>query len=215
MWLFSKNNFLSIVRDKGNPNRLLVRGRLKGDIEAMFPAAEVIEGAGSDYLFRAFVDRAAVLNAVADTVSDLDYTNFKNANAEERKGHLMEVWRVMFDEQEAKKGKGNMDDGDAFYIRTMTDKTKNRYHKDEVVTPQGGISYLKFDMKLVNGVVYTEHENGQLKSEGSYKGGRADGLSRNWRVNGRLWHERNYKDGELTSAQEWDKDGNLTKDETH
>ena len=114
MWLFSKNNFLSIVRDKGNPNRLLVRGRLKGDIEAMFPAAEVIEGAGSDYLFRAFVDRTTVLKAVADTVSDLDYTNFKNANAEERKGHLMEVWRVMFDEQETRKGKGNMDDDDTF-----------------------------------------------------------------------------------------------------
>jgi hypothetical protein len=40
-----------------------------------------------------------VLNAVADTVSDLDYTNFKNANAKNRQGHLMEVWQVMRDEQ--------------------------------------------------------------------------------------------------------------------
>ena len=99
MWLFSKDNFLSIVKDRDNPNRLLVRGRLQGDIEAMFPEAEVIEGAGSDYKFRAFVDRTAVLKAVADTVSNLDYTNFKNANAKNRQGHLMGVWQVMRDEQ--------------------------------------------------------------------------------------------------------------------
>lgn len=99
MWLFGKNNFLSIVKDKDNPNRLLVRGRLRGDIEAMFPEAEVIEGAGTDYLFRAFVDRTTVVNAVADTVSNIDYTNFKNANNKSRQEHLMDAWQVMRDVQ--------------------------------------------------------------------------------------------------------------------
>ena len=100
MWLFSKNNFLSIVKDRGNPNKLLVRGRLRGDIETMFPLAEVIEGVGADYLFRAFVDRTTVVKAVADTVSNIDYHNFKNANDESRQAHLMESWHVMRDAQE-------------------------------------------------------------------------------------------------------------------
>jgi len=99
MWLFSKNNFLSIVEDKDDPNRLLVRGRLRGDIEAMFPLAEVIEGVGSDYLFRAFVDRTAVVKAVADTVTNIDYTNFKSANNKSRQAHLMGSWQVMRDVQ--------------------------------------------------------------------------------------------------------------------
>jgi antitoxin component YwqK of YwqJK toxin-antitoxin module len=50
----------------------------------------------------------------------------------------------------------------------MTDKTENRYHKDEVVTPKDGITYLRFDMEPVNGVVYCEYENGQLWIEVNY-----------------------------------------------
>lgn len=49
MWLFLDRSFLSIV-DKGDPSgqTLVVRARQRGDIEAVFPDAQVIEGAGTD-----------------------------------------------------------------------------------------------------------------------------------------------------------------------
>lgn len=36
MWVFLNNSFLSIVADKENANRILVRARKKGDIQAAF-----------------------------------------------------------------------------------------------------------------------------------------------------------------------------------
>jgi hypothetical protein len=44
MWLVLENSFLSIVQDKDNSERLLVRARIKGDIENVFPNANVIVG---------------------------------------------------------------------------------------------------------------------------------------------------------------------------
>ena len=103
MWLFGKNNFLSIVQDKHDPSHLLVRARLKGDIEALFPKAEIHKDAGTDYRFRAWIKRADVIKVVTDAVKRITYTNFKNANDYERQGHLMKIWDVMYDEQERRR----------------------------------------------------------------------------------------------------------------
>ena len=45
MWLFTSKSFLSVVADKDNPqgDRLLVRSRVEGDIEEMFPDATVLK----------------------------------------------------------------------------------------------------------------------------------------------------------------------------
>ena len=64
MWLILEDSFLSIVQDKDNSDQLLVRGILKGDIEKIFPKANVIVGAGSDYRYRAFIKR----NIVSETL---------------------------------------------------------------------------------------------------------------------------------------------------
>ena len=110
MWLFGKNNFLSIVEDMNDSNQLLVRSRLRGDIEALFPEAEILEDAGNDYRFRAFMERTVVVKAVADAVADIDYSNFKSANDKKRQEHLMKIWDVMYDVQEdAREDEGGMD----------------------------------------------------------------------------------------------------------
>ncbi len=102
MWLFLNDAFLSIV-DKDDPSgrTLLVRARLPGDIERLFPDAQVDANAGTDYRFRARIDREAVAERVADTVRNIDYGNFKSSiDDDERHDACLKVWDVMYRYQE-------------------------------------------------------------------------------------------------------------------
>jgi hypothetical protein len=100
MWIFLNNSFLSIVAHRNGGDMMLVRSRVDGDIEAVFPNAKVIMGAGSDYLFRATVSRTEVKNAMIEYIDDIDYGNFKNSVSDnDRKSAYMDVWTDMFEYQ--------------------------------------------------------------------------------------------------------------------
>ena len=104
MWLFTSKSFLSVVSDKENPtgDRLLVRSRIMGDIEEVFPDADVMETCNADYRFRAWVSREKVNNAISEYVQNLDYITFKNSvKDQDRIGPLMRVWSTMCEHQEA------------------------------------------------------------------------------------------------------------------
>lgn len=98
MWIFLNDAFLSVVADRANPSgdRLLVRARRAGDIERVFPDAEVFSVPGSDYAQRAWVPRQQVAAALSERVMTLDYPNFKNSISD-RSFHdaAMGVWGVM------------------------------------------------------------------------------------------------------------------------
>lgn len=96
MWVFLNDAFLSIVADP-HSDKLLVRARLPGDIEQTFPEAEVIEGAGTDYRFRAWINREAVADTLHQQVLRIDYNNFK-ASVKDHSRHdtYMDVWEVMY-----------------------------------------------------------------------------------------------------------------------
>jgi hypothetical protein len=98
MWIFLNDAFLSVVADKADPrgDRLLVRARRAGDIERVFPMAEVFRVAGSDYAHRAWVPRGQVAEALAARVEAIDYPNFKNT-IEDTGYHAaaMQVWGAM------------------------------------------------------------------------------------------------------------------------
>jgi hypothetical protein len=81
MWICLSNSFLSIVEDftcRSTPPDLLVRARLKGDIETLFPNAEVRVGEGSDYRYRATLPRHVVADTLARKVMPIGYTNFES-----------------------------------------------------------------------------------------------------------------------------------------
>jgi hypothetical protein len=107
MWICLNNAFLSIVKPAANDpsaqdgDFLLVRARVKGHIEASFPAAVVTTVAGRDYQFRAYVDRKLVADIIAMSVEEIDYGNFKNS-VRNRPLHdaYARVWGVMADLQE-------------------------------------------------------------------------------------------------------------------
>lgn len=97
MWIFLKDSFLSIV-DKGDASgrTLLVRARRPGDIERVFPDAQVAAGGGTDYAFRARIDREQVAQALASQVRAIRAPNFKDTVTETGRHHAyMDVWSAM------------------------------------------------------------------------------------------------------------------------
>lgn len=103
MWVFAKNGFLSIIepRDERGGDNLLVRARVKGDIEHYFPEAKVIETPDADYLFRAKVPRIRVRDVMAKAIMSIDYSNFKGCVADKRREEsYSSVWSNMWMMQE-------------------------------------------------------------------------------------------------------------------
>lgn len=101
MWLFSQNGMFSIVADSHSDEHLIVRSRVKGDIEKYWPYAVVERRDDADYLYRAPVPKAAVAEVVAAMVNDINYGNFKDSIRERRRvPFYLRVWEAMIDMQE-------------------------------------------------------------------------------------------------------------------
>jgi hypothetical protein len=106
MWIFLNDAFLSIIqptaRDAAEPGHLLVRGRLPGDIERVFPEAEVRETPARDYRFRTLIPRAEVAAALARAVEAIDYDNFKSSVKDgDRHDAYFDAWEAMAGAQAA------------------------------------------------------------------------------------------------------------------
>ena len=93
MWIKFNNAFLSIVENRDNKSELLVRARVKGDIEKIFPDADVFEDENADYKYRAFISKAKVAAKMMFKMTDINYDNFKNSVKEsERRNTYSKVW---------------------------------------------------------------------------------------------------------------------------
>lgn len=108
MWVFLNNAMLSIVAQPSNPATLLVRARSAGDIERVFPDAEVMETPTADYRFRAEVPTETVAEALAAEVRAITYPNFKMTVSDPGRLHAYhDVWAVMARYQEIKHPRGH------------------------------------------------------------------------------------------------------------
>lgn len=93
MWIFLNDAMLSIVAHRECKETLLVRARLRGDIEAVFPDVEVWEDRSADYRWRAHVPREDVSRALFERVFKIDYPNFKGSVRDsERHDWYLRVW---------------------------------------------------------------------------------------------------------------------------
>lgn len=97
MWIFLEDAFLSIVQKPEDKSRgtLTVRSRFAGDIQRAFPEALVQRGGGTDYPFRATVHRYDVAMMLRDRAWSMDYDNFKDTVAPDRKPLYLRVWEIM------------------------------------------------------------------------------------------------------------------------
>ena len=101
MWVFTSQSFLSIVEHNEEPSLLHVRARFRGDIECVFPNADVIETPRSDYRFRTSLSREKVAEALSRAVKGIDYDNFKNSVGDpDRKDAYIKVWESMWNAQD-------------------------------------------------------------------------------------------------------------------
>ncbi len=97
MWIFLNNAFLSIVDKGGDGTTLLVRARKAEDIQRTFPGAKVEVSPNNDYRFRSRLDREVVALALAESVRQITYPNFKGSVSEhDRHEAYMDVWQAMY-----------------------------------------------------------------------------------------------------------------------
>lgn len=106
MWIAMTDGFFSIVEHKEDTGKLLVRARLRGNLEHVFGVAMKREGVGvsvdegTDYRFRTVLSRASVVAVIASELSGLDYTNFKGSVDNTRLGNMYgQIWNVGYDHQ--------------------------------------------------------------------------------------------------------------------
>ena len=101
MWLCMNNSFLSIVANRDKKDELLVRARLAGHIEAVFPKAKVFSKVGSDYEFRAFIPREEVAQVIAKNITAIKYDNFKSSvKSKALHDVYLKMWSLMHQLQE-------------------------------------------------------------------------------------------------------------------
>ena len=105
MWVFMRDSFLSIVEHATEPKLLNVYARIRGDIEKVFPEADVIEAVEGDYRFRTSLPRERVTQAVSLRMSKIDYPVFGDVLSDKERGDAyLQVWSQMYDEQQRRYG---------------------------------------------------------------------------------------------------------------
>jgi hypothetical protein len=112
MWIFAKDGFVSIKQHNAQPRLLVVRGRVKGDIERLMSCTGVFEDTTGqhDYRFRGYLDRHKVADKIAEHVRAINYGGscggFKSAVTDKRGiGAYLDVWSRMDDLQRELSGK--------------------------------------------------------------------------------------------------------------
>ncbi len=76
MWIFTKGSFLALVKDLGDPSKILVRARCAEDIQRLFPEALIVHKASWGYPYHASIPRDTVALGMSDQVRELDYPDF-------------------------------------------------------------------------------------------------------------------------------------------
>ena len=107
MWLITTRGFYSVVADHYEDGNVLVRARVREDLESLadlIPELEVEDTPERDYRFRASVPREVWETAAAALAEEIDYPNFKNAVADRQgsdRAHVYsDVWFTLLGLQE-------------------------------------------------------------------------------------------------------------------
>jgi hypothetical protein len=106
MWIFTPNAFLSVVAHRTKPKHVLVRARLPGDIEEVFPGAVVEKTPDADYLYRTVVTRVRFERAMLSLATEVTYPNVKGAvsmghpTSRARLHAMHQAWSAMYSAQQ-------------------------------------------------------------------------------------------------------------------
>jgi len=102
MWLVTTQGFYSVVEHRDDPDTLIVRCRVREDMEALreqIPTLEVFSDRSADYRWRAHVPRREWLAAMLEMGDGIDYDNFKDAvkarQGQARADVYLRVWMAL------------------------------------------------------------------------------------------------------------------------
>jgi hypothetical protein len=101
MWIFTTSGFVSIVADRDDPDRLLLRGRVRADLDPLAKeiGAHVHSTPGADYPYRFTASKGDVAEAISRLVNAIDYPNFKDEVAQRqgrgRESAYHEIWAAL------------------------------------------------------------------------------------------------------------------------
>ena len=118
------------------------------------------------------------------------------------------------------------------FLFTGFSYAQQRYDQGKTVCPNDTLTFLKFDMMPVNGIVYNEfgdlglfengkpeglhqrwYENGKLESEIQYKNGQYHGSRKQYYSNGKLASEGNFVNGKEDGTNKfWNEEGLLIRE---
>lgn len=102
MWLITTRGFFSVVAHRDDADSVLVRARVRSDLESLaelVPGIEIEHTPRADYEWRASMPRSEWERVAAALAAEVDYPNFKNAVAElqgkTRASLYAEVWLTL------------------------------------------------------------------------------------------------------------------------
>ena len=111
MWVMTTRGFYSVVEDREDARFLLVRARVRSDLDhlrELLPDLRPWHDPAADYAWRARVERREWAFALGMMAGEIHYPNFKNAVAEqqgrERSRVYGHVWSVLLDLQRRRGG---------------------------------------------------------------------------------------------------------------
>ena len=99
MWIVMNDSYISAVQDRNNKTGLVVRARVREDLENAFPGLkqDIIESTDSDYRFRLFMSKQFLCGVMNTKIMNIDYDNFKNSVKQSwRHDAYLAIWSVMY-----------------------------------------------------------------------------------------------------------------------
>jgi len=99
MWIVMNDSYISAVQDRTNKMNLVVRARVREDLENAFPSLkqDIIESTDSDYRFRLFMTKQFLCGVMNTKIMNIDYDNFKNSVKQNwRHDAYLAIWSVMY-----------------------------------------------------------------------------------------------------------------------
>lgn len=132
MWVCGSNFFISIVEDRNNPSRVLVRARKREHLDEFFEYLEpgsIIETEDADYRWRVYTSKSDVSVRLMRKVNLMDYDNFKKSVQDsELHDAYMRVWGIMKGLQD---GKARNTTGDLFETQDHRHELEDRLTQEQ------------------------------------------------------------------------------------
>jgi antitoxin component YwqK of YwqJK toxin-antitoxin module len=179
------------------------------------------------YVFKSCsINWIVVLKKLQDTKTNESRYNVKNSMYAKFRANKLLVVDIMHkfnDESIGKITNCSYEDKTITYKKCKTVEVSDFDENiNNICTP--GIHYFKspeaaFYYELINvenGICKKWYENGQLHSEGTFKGNKLNGSCKNWYRNGKLQEECTYKNGKLDGLyRQWYSNGQLKEECTY